>query len=173
MFRRLIPVTLVALVTSGALVASAAGALHPRSANGSCPPTEVAESTPPDDANDDLDNRCDIVPEAYYLNYESPEPEDMATTVLPSPITATTPASGGDAATAAEMVVEPPQPPSLEPGPLDDNTFVDEGDSNWVETDSDRESTFALDVDTGSFGVAQQFLAEGYLPEPDSIRPEE
>ena len=178
MFRRLIPVTLVALVTSGAVVASAAGP-HPRSANGPCPPTEVAESTPPppDDANDDLDSRCDIVPEAYYLNYESPEYDDVAATsasppALPYPASPTTAAAGRDEA-AAEMVVEPPQAPPVEPGPLDDNTFVDEGDSTWVETESDRESTFALDVDTGSFSVAQQFLTEGYLPEPDSIRPEE
>ena len=60
-----------------------------------------------------------------------------------------------------------------EPGVLDDNTFVDAGDSLWVATDDDRESTFALDVDTGSFNVAQTFLADGYRPEPDSIRPEE
>lgn len=178
MFRRLIPVTFVALLSSGALVASAAGP-HPRSANGPCPPTEVAESTPPppDDVNDDLESRCDIDPEAYYLNYESPEHDDMATTsasptAMPHPAAPTTAASGRDEA-AAEMVIEPPQPPPFEPGPLDDNTFVDEGDSTWVDTERDRESTFALDVDTGSFSVAQQFLAEGYLPEPDSIRPEE
>ena len=70
--------------------------------------------------------------------------------------------------------VEPPPPVIIdEPGVLDDNTFVDAGDSLWVATDDDRESTFALDVDTGSFDVAQTFLANGYRPEPDSIRPEE
>ena len=60
-----------------------------------------------------------------------------------------------------------------EPGVLDDNTFVDSGDSLWVNTADDGESTFALDVDTGSFNVAETFLAEGYRPEPDSIRAEE
>ena len=39
--------------------------------------------------------------------------------------------------------------------------------------EDDRESTFALDVDTGSFDVAQTFLANGFRPEPDSIRVEE
>ncbi|MER6994906.1 von Willebrand factor type A domain-containing protein [Streptomyces sp. NPDC000410] len=34
-------------------------------------------------------------------------------------------------------------------------------------------STFALDVDTASYGYARRTLAEGRLPEPDSVRPEE
>jgi len=63
--------------------------------------------------------------------------------------------------------------PAPTPGPLDDNTFVDAGESRWVTTDEDRESTFALDVDTGSYRVAEAFLAQGYLPERDSIRAEE
>src|SRR6266508_2261641 len=73
MFRGLIPFTLVALVTTGAFAANAAGA-HPTSASGPCPPTDVGDTSPPTtdedhDANDDLDSRCDVDPEAYYLNY--------------------------------------------------------------------------------------------------------
>ena len=185
MFRRLIPFTLVALVTTGSFSASAAG-VHPRSANGPCPPEAVVDpaaptTDPDDDVNDDLDSRCDINPEAYFLNYQSPEYDQMATTTMPNPSvipavpnTGIGPVAVNEAAADAGLVVEPPEPqPPIEPGVLDDNTFVDEGDSTWVETESDRESTFALDVDTGSFSVAQQFLSEGYLPEPDSIRPEE
>ena len=92
----------------------------------------------------------------------------MQTTAMPSgiPVQPTS-----DAATE----VAEPVPPIVidEPGVLDDNTFVDAGDSLWVSTDDDRESTFALDVDTGSFNVAETFLANGYRPEPDSIRAEE
>lgn len=64
-------------------------------------------------------------------------------------------------------------PPPPEPGFLDDNVFIDTGDSGWVQTSSDRKSTFALDVDTGSFSVARTFVANGHRPEPDSIRIEE
>ncbi|MFF9198452.1 von Willebrand factor type A domain-containing protein [Streptomyces sp. NPDC014779] len=37
----------------------------------------------------------------------------------------------------------------------------------------DRLSTFALDVDTASYGYARRVLAEGRLPAPGDIRPEE
>lgn len=77
---------------------------------------------------------------------------------------------------AADAGVPAPEPvplPPVEPGVLDDNVFVDRGDSVWTTTAIDRESTFALDVDTGSFSVARTFLEEGYQPEPDSIRVEE
>ncbi len=77
---------------------------------------------------------------------------------------------------AADAGVPAPEPvplPPVEPGVLDDNVFVDSGDSVWTTTAIDRESTFALDVDTGSFSVARTFLEEGYQPEPDSIRVEE
>jgi Ca-activated chloride channel family protein len=77
------------------------------------------------------------------------------------------------AADAGAPAPEPMPVPPVEPGVLDDNVFVDSGDSVWTTTSSDRESTFALDVDTGSFSVARTFLEEGYQPEPDSIRVEE
>ena len=181
MFRRIIPLALATIVTTGALSASAAGhsphtaearartsTSTSTSADGSEPPPSLPDS-------DDLESRCDIVPEAYYLNYESPEyDEDMATAQPNPPIPMTTTPSGQPSVAETEAgAIEPLPPTPPEVGPLDDNTFVDAGDSLWVETESDRESTFALDVDTGSFNVAQQFLAEGYLPDPDSIRPEE
>ncbi|MFV0309046.1 MAG: von Willebrand factor type A domain-containing protein, partial [Desertimonas sp.] len=53
------------------------------------------------------------------------------------------------------------------------NVFVDGGDSTWTVVADDRESTFGLDVDTGSFTVGRRFLDEGHLPEPESIRVEE
>ena len=92
---------------------------------------------------------------------------EMSTTAMPAP--------GGDASSEVAMEIAEPLPPIAidEPGVLDDNTFVDSGDSLWVATGDDRESTFALDVDTGSFDVAQVFLANGFRPEPDSIRVEE
>ncbi|GAA3145281.1 VWA domain-containing protein [Planomonospora alba] len=41
------------------------------------------------------------------------------------------------------------------------------------DTDPGRLSTFALDVDTASYGYAKQALTEGRLPDPSQVRPEE
>ncbi|MEW2470999.1 von Willebrand factor type A domain-containing protein [Streptomyces sp. NPDC046994] len=38
---------------------------------------------------------------------------------------------------------------------------------------ADHLSTFALDVDTASYGYARRVLSEGRLPEPSAVRPEE
>lgn len=185
MFRRTIPIALIALITAGACsVNAAAGPSRP--AQAICPP-ETIEDSPPDTvtvetggpaveeppSSDELDSRCDIDPARYYLSYVSPDYSDGAApsggVAMPNAVPETE--SVVDRESGVAIPAPPPAPP--EPGPLDDNTFVDAGDSTWVDTASDRESTFALDVDTGSFSVAQQFLSEGYLPEPDSIRPEE
>jgi Ca-activated chloride channel homolog len=95
--------------------------------------------------------------EAYYDEYDESSDSDMMAS-----------APGGamaDLAGDGEL-------PDI-PGPTEDNTFVDAGTSGFVETGADNRSTFALDVDTGSYTVAQAFLAQGYRPEPDSVRPEE
>ena len=113
------------------------------------------------------DGRCAIDAEAYFRDYQSSV--DDAAPNLTMAVPAVAP-SGGVTAEAMSVLAWP-EPPV--PGPLDDNVFVDAGDSRFVPTAADRESTFALDVDTGSFHVAGGFLAEGYRPEPDSIRPEE
>ncbi len=70
-----------------------------------------------------------------------------------------------------------PLPPSErrpnEPGPLDDNTFVDAGTSGFVDPREQPRSTFAVDVDGGSFRVARTLLHDGHLPPPESVRAEE
>jgi Ca-activated chloride channel family protein len=60
-----------------------------------------------------------------------------------------------------------------EPGLLEDNTFVDTGMSGFVDPAVDPESTFALDVDNGSFRIAQALVAEGIRPPAESVRSEE
>ncbi len=83
--------------------------------------------------------------------------------------------TGADSAREAGAVDAPePMPvPPAPPGPFEDNRFEDVGDAPWVETADALESTFALDVDTGSFSVAEGFLDQGSRPDPDSIRVEE
>ncbi|MFF8829660.1 von Willebrand factor type A domain-containing protein [Streptomyces sp. NPDC015131] len=47
------------------------------------------------------------------------------------------------------------------------------GDGARETAPADHLSTFALDVDTASYGYARRTLAEGRLPAPDTVRPEE
>ncbi|MEV7010391.1 von Willebrand factor type A domain-containing protein [Streptosporangium sp. NPDC051022] len=49
----------------------------------------------------------------------------------------------------------------------------DPGAAGRRDTTVDQISTFALDVDTASYGYAKRLLKEGRLPEPDRIRAEE
>lgn len=53
------------------------------------------------------------------------------------------------------------------------NTFEDYGYRDFVAAATDPQSTFALDVDTGSYSVARRWLDENTLPPRESVRPEE
>jgi len=103
---------------------------------------------------------------AYYEQYRPGESDVLAG----APTGVPGGAAGPDHATAAHEAA--PAPPEW-PGPTEDNVFVDAGDSTFVSTRDDAESTFALDVDTGSFHVGRALLTEGALPDPASIRVEE
>ncbi len=54
-----------------------------------------------------------------------------------------------------------------------DNFFQEYGVRNFVETARDSLSTFALDVDTGSYTITRRWLDEGHTPDPASVRVEE
>ena len=43
----------------------------------------------------------------------------------------------------------------------------------YTDPDEDRVSTFALDIDTASYGIAQRSIREGGLPDPGTVRVEE
>src|SRR5262245_24746890 len=59
------------------------------------------------------------------------------------------------------------------PSPYDGVTFQDPGTNPVTDPDEDKVSTFAMDVDTASYTIAQRFVADGNLPDPASIRVEE
>lgn len=69
--------------------------------------------------------------------------------------------------------VPPPvtRPPATTPYP--GVTYENPGVHSPIDPLVDNRSTFALDVDTGSYGIARRYLADGYLPDPDSVRVEE
>jgi Ca-activated chloride channel family protein len=96
---------------------------------------------------------------SYYDDYESQVNYDTGSMAYPSAVPET--AKGDD--------VEGPRIPD----PDEDNTFRDHGTSGFVDTAADPRSTFALDVDTGSYGVARTFLRDGYRVPRSAIRVEE
>lgn len=57
--------------------------------------------------------------------------------------------------------------------PPEDTFFQDYGVNPFVNTRKDHLSTFALDVDTGSYTVARSYLMDGVLPPIGAIRTEE
>ncbi len=54
-----------------------------------------------------------------------------------------------------------------------DMFFQDYGVNPSIDTEDDHLSTFALDVDTGSYTIMRNYLSEGNLPPEDSVRVEE
>jgi Ca-activated chloride channel family protein len=54
-----------------------------------------------------------------------------------------------------------------------DMFFEDYGVNPSIDTEDDRLSTFALDVDTGSYTIMRSYLSEGSLPPAESVRVEE
>ena len=57
--------------------------------------------------------------------------------------------------------------------PYDLTFFQSYGVNPFVDTEDDRFSTFAMDVDTASYVVSRTFLQDGFLPDSDSVRVEE
>jgi Ca-activated chloride channel homolog len=89
---------------------------------------------------------------------------------------ATSAAPSGGAYRPPEQHHQPTQaPPRDYPAatPYDGVTYDDPGVNPYVDAAHDRESTFALDVDTASYGIAARYIADGNLPDPASIRVEE
>ena len=76
---------------------------------------------------------------------------------------------------APRFTPEPWWPEQSQPAatPYDGVTYDDPGVNPFVPAEEDRESTFALDVDTASYAIAQRYVHDGYLPDPSSIRVEE
>ena len=64
---------------------------------------------------------------------------------------------------------------SAEPNdaPYGDMFFRPYGTNPFIDTEDDAQSTFGLDVDTGSFTLARSYLDRGHLPPPEAIRVEE
>jgi Ca-activated chloride channel family protein len=77
----------------------------------------------------------------------------------------------------AEVAVEGALAPGAEPMPPaeqpDAMFFEDYGVNPFIDTEDDHLSTFALDVDTGSYTIARRYVQDGNLPPEDAVRVEE
>ena len=132
--------------------------------SGACS-SEPTTSPPPTDpegnhVGTDAVRDIGVDPADYITDYESPEMEDSSGSALSggAPVPSTVPSGPGGGG---------------EIGPYDDNTFVDPGHQGTVATSDDATATFGLDVDTGSYTVARQWISNGTRPDPASIRTEE
>jgi Ca-activated chloride channel family protein len=74
----------------------------------------------------------------------------------------------GEYGAAAEPTLTPPNDE-----PYEDVFFEDYGVNPFIDTEDDHLSTFAIDVDTGSYTVMRRFINDGYLPPDESVRVEE
>ena len=67
----------------------------------------------------------------------------------------------------------PPQPAGPAATPYGGVTYQDPGTNPWVDPSRDEHSTFALDIDTASYSIAQRYVHDGNRPDPASVRVEE
>ncbi|MDG1410460.1 MAG: von Willebrand factor type A domain-containing protein [Acidimicrobiales bacterium] len=84
--------------------------------------------------------------------------------------------SESSAPTSGLFADDEPADPEIKAEQLDgkhDNFFEEYGVRNFVDTAHDALSTFALDVDTGSYTITRRWLDEGIKPDPASVRVEE
>ncbi len=78
----------------------------------------------------------------------------------------------------APMEKEAGQSPTPQGNPPNDQAydavfFQNYGVNPFIDTEDDHLSTFALDVDTGSYTIARRYVTDGNLPPKDAIRVEE
>ena len=73
--------------------------------------------------------------------------------------------------TLRKAEVPPLNPPNGEA--YHDMYFKGSGTNPFIDTEDDHLSTFAMDVDTGSYSVTRRYLTDGYLPPAEAVRVEE
>ena len=111
-----------------------------------------------------------LAPQAAAPAAERPAAEAAPVQMEVAPAATEAPPSGE--AAAAPAAAYAPAAPAYDLPPQD-MFFQDYGVRGFVKAAKDNLSTFAVDVDTGSYTVARSYVQDGLLPPPDAIRPEE
>ena len=73
----------------------------------------------------------------------------------------------------ADSVAFDRQPGQQHPNPPGTMIFEDYGVSPFFDATTDNLSTFAIDVDSGSYTITRSYLGDSFLPPPEAIRTEE
>jgi len=113
------------------------------------------------------------VPVQQDAKSEAPKPESVKKEKNDAP------AEGYAVQPQATAAAAPSPPPSTggekvpNDKPYDATFFQNYGVNPFIDTEDDHLSTFALDVDTGSYTIARRFVNDGNLPDKDAIRVEE
>ncbi|MGA9595724.1 MAG: von Willebrand factor type A domain-containing protein [Acidimicrobiia bacterium] len=103
--------------------------------------------------------------------------DQTTTTAAASQTTASpghpTPIAGDQRATATTAMAETTTTAGAMTEEPRDVNFEDYGANPFEDPIEDSMSTFAVDVDTGSYTLMRAWINDGYLPDPDSVRVEE
>lgn len=62
---------------------------------------------------------------------------------------------------------------AADPGSMPGETYGDTKENDFIDTATEATSTFAVDVDTGSYSLMRRDLTQGQLPNQAGVRPEE
>ncbi len=113
-----------------------------------------------------------MAPKATESPVVAPPAEEPAAPELPAAVPAPTYAPRVNEASAPNITSSgaPNQKSGDEPY---DMFFEDYGVNPSVDTEDDNLSTFALDVDTGSYTIMRNYINDGNMPPADSVRVEE
>ena len=169
---------LLALALCAAILVACGGSAAPPEVHRSTPAAQkphsgAATTAPANDANQST----------VQAPHQAPanEPYLNAVQATHGPMGAMDPASSqsrlAPAAEAAPPLHDAPlqiSPPVVDETEIYDSTFFrNYGTNPFVSVADDPQSTFAMDVDTASYGVMRRYLSDGNLPDPDSVRVEE
>jgi len=119
---------------------------------------------------------CAGPPSAKDESVEEPAHEEYAAPPAEAPAeeyTSEGEYSGQSAPSSAPSSTTSNQPQNKRGDEPSDMFFEDYGTNPIIDTEDDHLSTFALDVDTGSYTVMRNYLNDGNLPPADSVRVEE
>jgi Ca-activated chloride channel homolog len=83
------------------------------------------------------------------------------------------PMSLGGSGTAFDVADDAMAESAAAAGDPSTNVFAPASINPWVDTGVDAQSTFALDVDTGSFTLVRSYLEGDRIPPPEAVRVEE
>lgn len=133
----------------------------------------AAPLAPPSPGGTSLDASQRPSPSASPSALPSADPSAIATpapsgTPAPSALPTLSPSSG-------PQPTATPSPNNLQPAITDyrQNFFINYGVNPFVEAATDPLSTFAADVDTGSYSLTRAYLNQGLLPPEAAVRTEE